>query len=211
MKMDAQYFSFGSSLEDDALAKVESYVKSAHETAGIDGGDVPGQVTNQIQQQHKNHSIVGTLIITACCKHKNVAMLEPFVLDVKKAVDVWNSNVGQKDQIDTSNPQLLNGKTSTANSKTKTTMSVLAGAAYGSSFVGMVHILNADSIAPVKEEEMISLNEKLRLGGWLSNATGGIGVDPTVLKDVQQVLSTRQVSSHMSIINHGSYPSVFRE
>lgn len=208
MKLDAQYFSFGGNLEDDTLSNIETYVKEANSDLGKGAGDLAKQATSQIQQQHRNHSISGTLIITACCMHRNVTLIEPLVLDLQKAVSIWNATVGKGDPIDTNDLATgpANSKPSTSESPSPG-LSIISGAAYGSSFVGMVHILNTDSDGPA-EEKIASLQEKLQLGGWLENLSGGFGVNESTLSEVKKTLSTQQVSSHVSLITMGAIPSI---
>jgi len=140
--------------------------------------------------------------------HRNVTLIEPLVLDLQKAVSIWNATVGKGDPIDTND--LASGP---ANSKPSTSespspgLSLISGAAYGSSFVGMVHILNTDSDGPA-EEKIASLQEKLQLGGWLENLSGGFGVNESTLSEVKKTLSTQQVSSHVSLITMGAIPSI---
>ena len=208
MKMDAQYFSFGGNLEDDTLSNIETYVKEANSELGKGAGDLAKQATGQIQQQHRNHSISGTLIITACCMHRNVSLIEPMVLDLQKAITIWNTTVGKGDLIDTSNlASTPPGSTAPASGSKSAGLSIISGAAYGSSFVGMVHILNTDSDGPA-DGKIASLQEKLQLGGWLENLTGGFGVNESTLSEVKKTLSTQQVSSHVSLIAMGAIPSI---
>ncbi len=207
MKLDAQYFSFASNLQNDTLANIETYIKSANADLGKGASDVAKEATNRIQQQHENHGIAGTLVITACCMHKNVSMIEPFVLDVDKAIAVWNATTGRKDIIDTSDPAAVAALSKSPANKNETDISVISGAAYGSSFVGMVHILNTEATTP-PEIQIASLNDKLKLGGWLENAVGGFGVDDDTLKEVKRMLSSQKVSSHVSLVTMGAIPTI---
>ncbi len=208
MKLDAQYFSFGSNLESDTLANIESYVKSANADLGKGANEVAKEATSKIQEQHENHSIAGTLVITACCMHKHVSMFDPFVLDVNKAIATWNSTLGKDDMIDTSNPSALaTASQNPSANPSKNSLSILSGAAYGSSFVGMVHVLNTEASSPA-EDRIASLNEKLKLGGWLENAAGGFGVDGETMSEVKKMLSTQQVSSHVSLVTMGAIPTI---
>lgn len=48
-------------------------------------------------------------------------------------------------------------------------LSIITGASYGSSFVGMVHILKSDSMQTDDYEKLkTGFDEKLKLGGWLT-------------------------------------------
>jgi hypothetical protein len=58
----------------------------------------------------------------------------------------------------------------------------------------------------VEQEE--SAQEQLRLGGWIKAATGGFGVDESVLDNVRKLLSTQNVSTHVNLIVLGTVPSL---
>ncbi len=52
------------------------------------------------------------------------------------------------------------------------------------------------------------MQEQLRLGGWLKAATGGFGVDESMLDNVRKLLSTQNVSTHVNLIVLGGVPSL---
>ena len=206
LKLDSQYFSYGSN-QDNALAQIEKYVRDSTSNLGSKSGDMAGTVSSQVRQQLQNHSVSGTLIITASCTHSYVRLFEPLIVDADKAIAAWNS-MYTSNKIDT---QLLIAEktTVTGNTGTESEIALLAGAGYGSSFIGMVHMLNSSqsSIAP-SEDIQRSLTEKLRLGGWLENASGGFGVDPSIINEVKSVLNSQNVSVHVSMVVMGSIPSI---
>lgn len=206
LKLDSQYFSYGSN-QDNALAQIEKYVRDSTSNLGSKSGDMAGTVSSQVRQQLQNHSVSGTLIITASCTHSYVRLFEPLIVDADKAIAAWNS-IYTSNKIDT---QLLIAEktTVTGNTGTESEIALLAGAGYGSSFIGMVHMLNSSqsSIAP-SEDIQRSLTEKLRLGGWLENASGGFGVDPSIINEVKSVLNSQNVSVHVSMVVMGSIPSI---
>ncbi len=211
LKMDAQYFSFGSKREDDTIASIEKYVQESTSDLGGKSGDVAKAASSQVARQKQNHNynLAGTLIITASCTHPNVAIIDPLIIDVDKAVSVWNSIYGSaSDKIKTSDAVAL--KTlSESESPDEKNISLLSGVTYGSGFVGMVHIINTDTSSIGPSQVVIDrLQEKLRLGGWLENATGGIGVEPSIIDEVKKMLSTQSVSSHISVITMGAVPSI---
>jgi len=210
LKLDSQYFSFGSNRQDDTMASIEKYVRDSTSNLGSKSDEITNTVSSQINQQVQNHSIAGTLIITASCTHSNIKMFEPLIIDPDKAISVWNSmNTNAKDKID---PETLKENvsiTTTNQLNNSNSLSILTGASYGSSFIGMVHILNTDSNSSVPLDKMKSLiNEKLKIGGWLENASGGFGIDESVLNDVKVMLSTQSVSSHVSVVVMGAIPSI---
>lgn len=210
IQMDAQYFSFGSNLQDDTMASIEKYIKESTSNLGAKSGELAKTATAQINRQRQNHNLSGTLIITASCTHRNVALIEPFVLDVDKAVAVWNySNNGAGDAIDISDPAQLKQQSETAAGPDGKSMTVLSGVVYGSGFIGMVHMLRSDATdSGPTETETTQLQEKLKIGGWLENASGGFGIDASVMNEVKKMLSTQNVSAHISVIVMGAVPSI---
>lgn len=209
LKLDSQYFSFGSNRQDDTMASIEKYVRDSTSNLGSKSDEMASTVSSQINQQVQNHSIAGTLIITASCTHSNVKLFEPLVVDPDKVISVWNT-VNKSDKIDTSNLKTASpssgNNTSNADSDD---LSLLTGAGYGSSFIGMVHILNSDSSSIGPSDKMKgAMDEKLKIGGWLENAAGGFGVEDSFMNKVKEMLSTQSVSSHVSVVVMGAIPSI---
>lgn len=99
LKLDAQYFSFDINTQTDTLAKIESFIKESTQELGTKSTEIAQKATTQAQQQHKQHNIAGTLIITASCTHKNVAMIEPCILDPDKSIIAWNQLQDRKSVV----------------------------------------------------------------------------------------------------------------
>lgn len=208
LKLDSQYFSFGSN-QDNALAQIEKFVRNSTSNLGAKSDHVTGAVSSQVKQQLQNHSISGTLIITASCTHSYVRLFEPLIIDADKAITAWNS-IHVNAKIDTD--RILKEAVQHAENGAEdpdTEISLLTGAGYGSSFIGMVHLLhsNQSSLAPTGEIQQ-SLNDKLKLGGWLENASGGFGIDPSIMNEVKAILNSQRISSHVSMVVMGSIPSI---
>ena len=87
---------------------------------------------------------------------------------------------------------------------------LLSGATYGSSFIGMVHVLKTESTTT--SQDMMSTAAKLQVqmktGSWFAKASGGFGVDSSFARDVKNMLSTQQISSHISIVAMGCIPNI---
>lgn len=210
LKLDSQYFSFGSNLEDDTLANVEKFIRSNTSQLGAKSGEITGAVSSQISSQIQNHNIAGTLIIMASCTHSNVRLFQPLVIDPDKAVATWNQLYASNSKInieqlkDPTTQNTINGSQSDAEM-----LSIVSGASYGSSFVGMVHILNSDSNSQGDLDKLKGkLDEKLKIGGWLENSSGGFGIDESTMNEVKAFLSTQTVASHVSIVTMGAIPSM---
>jgi hypothetical protein len=94
LKMDAQYFSFDENKQkaQNTIATIKAFVS---ESTSFLGDELSTQASTaaaqQVSRQVETHQVAGTLVITASCTHKDAALLAPFVLDVDKAIRVWNT------------------------------------------------------------------------------------------------------------------------
>jgi hypothetical protein len=74
----------------------------------------------------------------------------------------------------------------------------------------MVHVLKTESTK--SSQDMMStaakLQAQMKTGGWFAKASGGFGVDASFAKDVKNLLSSQQISSHISIVAMGSIPNI---
>ncbi|MEG0517763.1 MAG: hypothetical protein RR555_02690 [Bacteroidales bacterium] len=202
LSLDSQYFSFNSNMENDALANIEKFVRSGTSNMADKSNQITNAVAEQVGNQIKSKNLCGTLIITANCTHRNINIFNPLVIDPDKAVNAWNHQYGDDDCIDKENIPDTPSQSNHA-------LHIITGAVYGSSFVGMVHILKSDisetgDFDSLKEQ----LEQKLRIGGWLQNATGSFGVNPEVLQQVKAFLSTQSLSTHISIVAMGVIPTI---
>lgn len=202
LKLDSQYFSMESNLQGDVIANIETFVRDA---AGEGGGQVAKAVSAQVVNQNRNHHVCGTLIIVANCTHRNAGLLSPLVIDPDKAIKAWNQTHETSRRIVSPESEVPGRE----GGDEEEGMTLITGAAYASSFVGMVHILQAGTeqtgtFDKLKEQ----LEQKLRIGGWLSNVSGGVGVDPAMLEEVKGFLSTQSVSTHISVVTMGVAPSI---
>lgn len=207
IKIDVQYFTFGSNKQQDTLANIEKYIKDATSELGQKSTEVTSAVSGQINRQLQTHSLSGTLIITASCTHRNVSLIEPLIINTENIVDAWNttfSSSGNKISVD--KPETYEATDSDSENDVLT---IISGATYGSAFVGMVHMLNSDTaVTNVSDTELNNMKAKMQLGGWLQNMEGGFGVDSNTMNEVKSMLSTQTVSSHVSIVAMGTTPSI---
>ncbi len=213
MKLDVQYFSYGTN-DDSAsatIAAIESAVGESNADMGAKARELAKTASAQITQQLKHHNIAGTLLISANCTHRASAILEPVVLNVERAVDVWN-NLHAADPNAALHPTdlaAMRAIAETVPSAADKSMTLLIGARYGSSFVGMVHMVqNEMSGTGLGVEQEEAMQEQMRLGGWLQAASGGVGVDESVVETVRKLLSTQSVNTHANMIVMGVVPSV---
>lgn len=207
LKLDSQYFSFSGN-QDSALAQIERFVRDATSSLGSKADTAAGAVSSQVRQQLQNNSVSGTLILTASCTHSYVRLFEPLIIDADKAIAAWNS-LYSTEKIDVDRLMKETQPNASAATDREKELSLLVGAGYGSSFIGMVHLLHSSqsSLAP-SDAVQKTLNEKLKLGGWLENAAGGFGVDPGVIHEVKSILNSQTVSAHVSMVVMGSIPSI---
>jgi hypothetical protein len=207
LNMDSQYFSFGSSLQDDTLANVEKFIRSSAGGSQSLSDKTAKEVTSHITNQIQNHNISGTLIIVANCTHQKVRMFEPVVIDPDKAVAVWNT-VFKEDKIVISKSRMEIPDLKEKGEDKTTSLSLITGASYGSSFIGMVHILKSDSNQSDDFENIKkNIEKKMKIGGWLANVSGGFGINEVVMNEVKAILSSQSITSHISIITLGAIPS----
>lgn len=185
MKLDSQYFSMGSNSESEMVANLEKFVR---DSAGGNAEELAQTASAQMSSQAKNHRLCGTLVIVASCTHRVTAVFDPLVIDPDKALRAWDKL--HEDGGDEP-------------------MTLITGAAYGSSFVGMVHLLQTED-ARIKDIDGLQkqLEEKLQIGGWLSSISGGLGVDPALMNEVKSFFSTRSVSTHISVVSMGMIPTL---
>lgn len=216
LKLDAQYFSY----EEDqagqpsgALASIGEYIKEATgDLGGKASTDISRAATAQVSLQQKNHDLTGTLVITASCTHKQALFLSPLVIDADKAISVWNSlHPEEASRLDLSDVTALRQIAEEESSSGQAFLSLLSGATYGSSFVGMVHVLRQEAsggggrpLTSIAGE----LQERLTIGNWLEEAAGGLGIDPSMAEDIRSLLNTQRITSHITLVAMGCVPSV---
>lgn len=213
IKIDVQYFSYGSNDDTsaEAISTIESVIRESTAALGHAARDVPKAAAAQVHQQLKNHNLAGTLVITASASHRASAMLQPLKLDVDKAVEVWNSVHGAAGNgLNTADlASMIRASETQEGAADARSLTLLTGANYGSSFVGMVHMVNNEFAgAGLAAGQEAALQEQMRLGGWMKAATGGFGVDDDVLDNVRKLLSTQNVSTHANLIVLGAVPSL---
>ncbi len=212
LKMDAQYFSFDENTQNasNTVAQIKAYVSAQTSFLGTKrSAEATAAAATQVSKQLQNHDVEGTLIITAACTHKEAALLAPFIIDVDKGIRVWNK-LKPKSLIkidDVGSMQKISKQEGTPNEES---INIISGATYGSSFVGMVHILKSESTS--SSQKMVSmassLQAQMETGGWFSNAQGGFGVDASFAHDVKNMLSSQQISSHVSLVTMGAIPTI---
>lgn len=214
LKMDAQYFSFDENKQssNSTLSSIKAFVSASTSFLGDEySTEAATAASTQISRQLENHKVAGTLIITAACTHKDAVLLAPFALDVDKAIRVWNTVYKDgKDKIKVDSVASMQKIAAEEGTTDEKFLSILSGATYGSSFIGMVHVLRTESTQ--SSQSMVSLaaslQDQFEVGGWFANASGGFGVDSSFANDVKNLLSAQNINSHVTVIATGAIPSI---
>ena len=215
ISMDVQYFSADVDAENSKAlgTKVAGMVSASTSWMGVKvSTQASTAAQKQVDEQTTRHSIAGTLVMSVTCSHKNAAILAPFVLNVDKAIKVWN-HLHADDPI---NPTSTKGMTEMTQPKDAKEgeepkkFSIISGMTFGSSFVGMVHVLN---VSDTKASEDLSaytttLQAQMTAGSWYEEASGGFGVVSSVGNDIKNLLSSQNVTSHVTMTCMGVIPSV---
>lgn len=212
LQMNVQYFSYDENAQssDSHAATISSFVSESLSIFGEgQSSSASASVQTQVNSQYSRHSISGTLVICITCTHKNAQVFAPFILDVDKAVRAWNK-LFPDSMIKTNDPASIAKIEATAETKADKSFSLLSGATYGSSFVGMVHVLNTTNSSSSQSMESVatSLQETFDIGGWFASGTGGFGVNASFSDSAKNLLSTQNVQSHCSLVTMGIIPSI---
>jgi hypothetical protein len=212
LNMDVQYFSFDENMQDSAAfaSTVSGYVAASMAWMGIKvQTQMSSAASKQVSEQVSRHSIAGTLVLSVSCTHKNAQLLAPFILNVDKGIKAYNHLFPDSalDPTDRAAMMALVGKDDT---NVKERFSIISGVTFGSSFVGMVHVLNTtDTKASESLSTMAStLQVQMDAGAWFEEASGGFGVSSSFSNDVKNLLSSQNITSHVTLISMGVIPSV---
>ena len=208
LKLDAQYFSCIDESAEDLAADIERYVRDSAGGIGGRSGELAKEARSQVTRQLKNNSLTGTLVITATCGHRHVAVFDPLHIDLDKAMSAWN-RIHPDKALRSDDRTSMHAEATASAQAPEDSISFVSGVMYGSSFVGMVHFLKTSGVRTGVDEKMAAqVRERLTVGGWLEHASGGFGVDKETLNDVRKILSLQNVSAHISMIVSGALPSI---
>ncbi len=212
MQLSVQYFSFDQNSQTSAshAASVSSFVSDSLDIFGDTySGSATASVQSQVNSQTSKHEISGTLVICITCTHKNAQVFAPFILDVDKGVRAWNA-LFPDNMIKTNDIASIAKIEAQQDTKADKSFSILSGATYGSSFIGMVHVLNTENTS--SSQSMISTAESLQgsfsVGGWFASESGGFGVDSSFSDSAKNLLSSQNIKSHCSVVTMGIIPSI---
>lgn len=213
LKFDVRYFrreEVGDTVE--ALNEtVNSYVAQTKERYGY-GYESGGASNTTIAgtSQTQRHDIEGTIVITANCTHKMADVLAPFVLDPRKAVDAWNYTF-EDDILNTTATECFEAAMNEAAPTEETNkLSLLSGVTKGSSFVGYVHVLKAESSKSGQEAESTAsaVRESIGKMNFLGGMIGGGGTSKSAAENATSLMSKSEISNQVNLVVQGCIPSI---
>lgn len=212
MNMNVQYFSREESSQHSRTQseQIQEFISSEFKFLGSEFATQAAKAAgSQVNSQYSRHDIAGSLVIAVSCTHKDAVLLAPCIIDVDKAIRVWNS-MYKEDTIETDNPQKIINDAKNAQTENEKVMTIVSGATYGSCFVGMVHILNNTRTESSEKIRNIaaSIQEQVKTQEWFADASGGFGLNGQFANDVKSLLSTQDIMSHCTITTRGSIPSI---
>jgi hypothetical protein len=217
INMDVQYFSNDTNKEEaSSLAgNVASYVSAAMSWLGEGRStQMTRAAASQVSDQVKKHNISGTLVISVSCTHKNASVLAPLAINVDKGIKVWN-HIFKEDKITPTNTQsMMEIAKKEPDGKDTKKFSIISGMTFGSSFVGMVHILNSNSTAvsermsTVVDTFQAQASGSLDISAAFAHASGGFGVNESMANSVKNLLSSQDINCHATMICMGVIPSI---
>ncbi|QMU63134.1 MAG: hypothetical protein GKR88_01805 [Flavobacteriaceae bacterium] len=192
LRMNCQYFSFDKNSQDavSQANTISSFVSGELQYLGKGvEAESRSSAQSQVNSQYSKHDIAGTLVISINCTHKEATLLAPFILDVDKGIRVWN-RMFPGDMIKPDSLSSIMSIARQADTKEEKSMSILSGATFGYSFVGMVHILKSSKTQSSQEMSSLasSIQGQLEANLWFENASGGLGMDSSTSNsmDMQQ-------------------------
>jgi len=214
MRLDMQYFSYGESDEENQNTVIQIANAIRTMTAELNqqtSSEMARTASQQVSQQLKTHDLNGTLVITATCTHKDASMLVPLDLDADRMLEIWNHLHGDTDEIDPSDLTAMRKLAhSVSGSKDGLAGSIplLVGFNLGSAFVGMVHTVNHDEFESNRTaEDVVGMEDKVRLANWLSAMEGKLGMDRDVGEEIRDILGKRKIYAHVNMITAGAVPT----
>ena len=212
LNMDVQFFTLDQNNQDSSsfASTVASYVAASTDWLGRDASvQMSRAAAKQVSQQVQNHDIVGTLVLSCSCTHRNATMLAPFALNVDKGIRVWNT-LFPNNKIRMNDPNAVDAVARQDSTADEQSFSIISGVTYGSSFVGMVHVLNTTDTSVSERVSSVAskLQAQMDAGGWFAKVEGGFGVDKSFANDVKNLLSAQNITSHVTLISMGILPSI---
>lgn len=212
LNMDVQFFSLDENTQTSQsfASQISSYVAASVSWMGNEAASqISAASAKQVSQQVQNHSIAGTLVFSVSCTHRNAQILAPFALNVDKGIKVWNK-LFPSDKVVPTNTAAMIALAAADDPDGTNAFSIISGMTYGSSFVGMVHVLNSSDTSASETLTSVasSLQAQVDAGCWLERESGGFGLNASFGSDIKNLLSTQNITSHVTLISMGVIPSI---
>jgi len=219
IKLDSQYFTFDSNTQTSAthMGAVSSFVQGSFEGMGIAAsGQASSAVNSQMSAQMQQHNVKSTLVVTCQCTHRNAILVEPLVIDVDKAIIVWNEAF-PTDRLQGTSPRFMMNEYytnftegSSGDSKAKpNALYILSGATYGSSFVGMVTFVDTSTTKSSQRIQSTAMQAKaqLEVNRWFNFMVGG-GYSKSSSSDFKSLMSDQSINCHFNMYCNGLIPTI---
>jgi hypothetical protein len=217
MNMDVQYFRYedneqtsrstASSISTFVGGKVSSFLGP---TYGASAGASAHQASTSA---YDNHGVFGTLVICANCTSRDAQIFSPLKLDPDAAAEsyVFYQQSGQDSMPVEEWPEMKKiALAKISKDDQKTSMPVIVGETYGSSFVGFVHFEKIEATSSSQSAQSVAAQARVEAeaGLFFSSITGSMGIDTQSASSLQELLSTSNIQSHCSVITMGLIPSI---
>ncbi len=213
MSMDVQYFRYEDNEQSSQQVanQVSTFVGvKVSSFLGSEFGSMASATANQsVSSANQGRNIVGTLVICANCTSRQAQIFSPLVLDVDAAIDSYSMQTGDKMPIEDPNSMKKTALTN-QDDDPKTSLPILIGASYGSSFVGFVHFEQHENTSSYQEAESQAFQARGEADEDMlfENLQGTWGMDAQSAQALKNLLSTSTITSHCSVITMGLIPSI---
>jgi len=177
-------------------------------------------VTNTVNNQTTNHSIEGSIVITANANHRNADLIAPLVMDPLKAVSAWNYTFPDDIlQVDATSLFKLalddkkkkeKPKKDKKGNEIKNNLSIITGCSKASSFVGMVHLLKNERTDSTQTASSFAsaVTNSVECDLWLVSAGGGYGTSKSFGSTAGHLLSNSNIENHATLDCVGIIPNI---
>jgi len=219
IKLDSQYFAFDSNRQTSSthMSAVSGFIQGSFEGRGIKASaQASAAVNSQVSSQMQQHNVKSTLVVTCQCTHKNAILVEPLVIDIEKAINVWNETF-PTDRLQGTSPRFMMNEyyknfteRSSGDSKSKpNALYILSGATYGSSFVGMVTFVDSSTTRSSQriQSSAYQFKAQLEVNRWYNYMVGG-GYNRTSSNDFKSLMSDASINCHFNMYCNGLIPTI---
>lgn len=214
LQFDVQYVRVETS-EDSTKASSSNTSSTAADTLRVLVASHSAMTANSVAEtslsQYSQHNIEGTIVICAHATHKNAHIIEPLVLDPKKAVKAWNYNFpDDRIQVDPQSIMAAAFEPEEGGEGEKKVLNLLSGCTRASTFVGMVHILQQESTESSQKARSTArtVQESLEVDLFIASIGASSGRSSSSSNTASKLLSTSTLQNHASIICNGIIPSI---